>query len=205
MKVAQQTRDWRLPREVIPETVFFLASALRDHDATASGHAERIGALVADAAARLGLGEWEAWTVRQAAVLHDVGKMGVSGSILDKPGKLSEDEWEVVRRHPEIGAAMLAGIDGFEGVAEVVLAHHERFDGRGYPARLSGEEIPIEARLISVVDAYDAMTNDRPYREAMSHEEAIAELEAGAGNQFDPSVVGAVKAVLGERDGTARR
>jgi putative nucleotidyltransferase with HDIG domain len=167
------------------------------HNAASKGHVERTRALVGEVAVRLELGAEETWTARQAAVLHDIGKIHIPSSILCKPGKLSEHEWEIMRRHPEIGAEMLSGISGLERVRAAVLAHHERFDGRGYPAGLAGDEIPAEARLISVVDAYDAMTNDRPYRKALSHEEAITELEAGAGSQFDPFVVEAVKAVLG--------
>ena len=101
-----------------------------------------------------------------------------------------------MRRHPEIGAGIVGKIAGFEDVVEAVLAHHERHDGNGYPARLAGHEVPVAARLISAIDAYDAMTNDRPYRGAMTHEQALAELERGSGTQFDPAVVKALKTVL---------
>jgi HD-GYP domain-containing protein (c-di-GMP phosphodiesterase class II) len=104
-----------------------------------------------------------------------------------------------MRRHPEIGAHIIGRIAGFEDVVEAVLHHHERPDGVGYPSGLAGGEVPISARLISVIDAYDAMTNNRPYREAMSHEEALAELERGSSTQFDPAVVEALKAALHDR------
>lgn len=104
-----------------------------------------------------------------------------------------------MRRHPETGAHIVGRIAGFEDVVEAVLAHHERHDGRGYPAGLAGEEVPVAARLISVIDAYDAMTNDRPYRKALTHELALAELEHGSGTQFDPAAVEALKAVLQRR------
>lgn len=187
----------RYPRNIVPESVSALISTLKAHDASAKdGHLERTGMLVAEVATRLNLGPRERWVAWQAAILHDIGKVTVPSSILDKLGTLNDHEWEIVRRHPEAGADMLSGIAGYDGVARVVLAHHERFDGLGYPRGLSGEEIPIAARLICVVDAYDAMTNHRPYRKLLTHGEAIVELEAGAGSQFDLSVVEAVKTVL---------
>ena len=137
--------------------------------------------------------------VKYASMLHDIGKIGIPDSILNKPGGLAPEEWRAMRRHPEIGADIVGRIAGFENVVEAVLAHHERHDGRGYPTGLSGDEVPVAARLISAIDAYDAMTNDRPYRKAMTHEEALAELEHGSGTQFDPAVVEALKAVLHDR------
>lgn len=179
------------------DTVLTLASALKSHCGTAEGrHAERSGTLVDKVAARLGLGLEEMRTVWYAAVLHDIGKIGIPSSILGKPGKLDEREWEVIYRHPEIGAWMLLGIEGFEHVRAAVVAHHERFDGRGYPFGLAGSEIPLAARLISVVDAYDAMMHDRPYRKALGNKEAVRQLDLGSGSQFDPAMVEALKAVL---------
>jgi putative nucleotidyltransferase with HDIG domain len=168
-----------------------------------SSHSKRTQKLAARVAVELGLKPDEMRVVWYAAVLHDIGKLGIPDSILDKPGKLTWTEWEIVRRHPERGARMLVGIVGFERVRAAVAAHHERFDGRGYPAGLVGRDIPIEARLISVADAYDAMTGDRPYRKALSHVRAVEQLDAGAGSQFDPAVVEATKAVLRD-DGWSR-
>ena len=174
-----------------------MISTLKAHDASAKdGHLERTGMLVAEVATQLNLGPRETWTAWQAAILHDIGKITVPSSILDKLDTLNEHEWEIVHHHPEAGADMLSGIAGYDDVARAVLAHHERIDGRGYPQGLSGEEIPITARLICVVDAYDAMTNYRPYGKVLTHGEAIAEIEAGAGSQFDLSVIEAVKTVL---------
>jgi HD-GYP domain-containing protein (c-di-GMP phosphodiesterase class II) len=127
--------------------------------------------------------------VRYASVLHDIGKVGIPDAILNKPGKLDENEWEFMRRHPRIGADIVDQIEGFEEISAAIIAHHERYDGGGYPFGLKGEEIPIEARIISVVDTYDAMTSDRPYRRALSHDTAIAELSRCAGTQFDTRVV----------------
>jgi putative nucleotidyltransferase with HDIG domain len=159
-------------------------------------HMERTQELAEMVAVWLGLAPNEIRVVRYAAVVHDIGKLRVPGSILDKPAGLSEPEWNIVRRHPEMGAKLLSGIAGFERVCAAVAAHHERFDGQGYPAGLVGLDIPIEARLISVADAYDAMTNDRPYRRALSHGRAMEQLDWGAGSQFDPAVVEATKALL---------
>ena len=128
-----------------------------------------------------------------AGLLHDVGKIGVSEAVLCKPGLLVEQEFDQIKRHPQIGKNILGGIRQMRDVTPAVLTHHERFDGTGYPHRLSGEEISLEARIIAVVDAYDAMTTDRPYRPAMSRERAVAELRAGAGTQFDPEVVEAFR------------
>ena len=159
-------------------------------------HVWRTQMLAGKVAAELGMSPDEIRVVRYAGVLHDIGKWNVPDSILDKPGELNEGEWEIVRRHPEMGADLLARIPGFGRVCAAVAAHHERLDGRGYPAGLMGSDIPTEARLISVADAYDAMTNDRPYRRALSHVRAIEQLDCGAGSQFDLPVVEATKAVL---------
>ena len=126
-----------------------------------------------------------------AGVLHDVGKIGVSDAILRKPGPLDEDEWAEMRKHPELGARILAGAD-LPDLAEWVFAHHERMDGSGYPLGLGGEQIPLEARILAVADAYEAMTSARPYSGAMTPEEAAAELDRFSGTQFDARVVEAL-------------
>lgn len=171
-----------------------LSAALRLYEKATGEHAERTCALAARAAVDLGLEDIS--RVCHVAILHDVGKLGIPRSILHKPGRLSESEWRVVRRHPALGADLLRSIVGFGPVRAAILAHHERFDGRGYPSGLAGTEIPVEARLICVVDAYDAMTNERPYQSALSHAEAIERLNLGAGTQFDPAMVEAVEGVL---------
>ncbi len=171
-----------------------LTAALRIHERATGEHAERTCALAARAATELGLRDVA--RICQVAILHDVGKLGIPRSILHKPGKLSESEWRVVRRHPALGAKLLRSIEGLGPVRAAILAHHERFDGRGYPSGLAGTEIPVEARLICVVDAYDAMTNERPYQSALSHAEAIERIKLGAGIQFDPAMVEAVENVL---------
>ena len=173
-----------------------LAAVLESHDSATGEHVKRTQTLAGQVARWLGLSAEEARVMRYAAVLHDIGKIGVPDDILNKPGKLTGEEWEVMHRHPRVGAGVVGKISGFELVAEVVVAHHERHDGLGYPRGLAGEEIPVGARVISAVDAYDAMTSDRPYREALTHEQAVAELEVNSGGQFDPEIVEALIAVL---------
>jgi putative nucleotidyltransferase with HDIG domain len=171
-------------------------SDLGPFDRLMGDHMRRVQGLTARAAAWLGLGPEKIWVIGYAALLHDLGKVGLPPSIVNKPGKLSEGEWEIVRQHPKIGADLLSEISGPKRVRDVVAAHHERPDGGGYPAGLAGPDIPIEARLIAVADAYDAMTNDRPYRAALSHDRAIEQLNLGSGSQFDPMAIEAVEAVL---------
>ncbi len=181
------------------EAISALAAALESRDDTTGEHIKRTQVLAGEAAEELGLDPEGVRVVKYAAMLHDIGKIGIPDSILNKTGGLTPEEWRAMRRHPETGAHIVGRIAGFEDVVEAVLAHHERHDGRGYPAGLAGEEVPVAARLISVIDAYDAMTNDRPYRKALTHELALAELEHGSGTQFDPAAVEALKAVLQRR------
>jgi HD-GYP domain-containing protein (c-di-GMP phosphodiesterase class II) len=139
----------------------------------------------------LGVAEDELKDIRIGALLHDIGKIGVSDIVLQKPGKLTRDELAIVRQHPEIGRRILEGVQGFAAYLPAVELHHENWDGTGYPRGESGTTTPQAARIIHVCDAYDAMTTDRPYRRGMSHEEAIAILRKFAGLQFDPRVVDA--------------
>jgi HD-GYP domain-containing protein (c-di-GMP phosphodiesterase class II) len=132
-----------------------------------------------------------------AARLHDVGKIQVPDAVLNKPGPLDSDESDVIRSHAAWGAATLSRIPGLEAVATLVRFHHERWDGSGYPDGLSGGRIPLGSRIISVCDAYGAMTCDRPYRGAMDSRDALREIRAGAGSQFDPAVVAALLDALG--------
>jgi HD-GYP domain-containing protein (c-di-GMP phosphodiesterase class II) len=127
--------------------------------------------------------------MRFSALLHDIGKIGVPDEVLRKPGKLTDEEWVIMRQHPLIGERILGPIRSLQGVATVVRHHHERHDGGGYPDGLEGDQIPLLARAIAVVDAYCTMTEDRPYRGARTHLEAVEELLACSGTQFDPEVV----------------
>ena len=173
-----------------------LSSALQERDRYTGDHSESVVELTAKVAEALGLSAEEVGRVRTAALLHDIGKLGVPDEILHKPGPLDEREWEVMRQHPLIGERILRAIPGLGVIARIVRHEHERWDGRGYPDGVGGEEIPIGARIILACDAYHAMVSDRPYRRAMPHANAVAELAANAGTQFDPDVVETLVGVL---------
>jgi HD-GYP domain-containing protein (c-di-GMP phosphodiesterase class II) len=176
-------------------TVIGLAEALDIRDAGTVGHSQTVGRYAEKTAIKLGLSDDLVERIRLAGVLHDVGKIGVSDRVIAKPGPLDADEWREMRTHPEIGARLLAHPE-FDDLRTWVHSHHERPDGRGYPLGLSGDAIPLEARILAVADAYEAMTADRAYRSAMGEDAARAELEAGAGTQFDARVVRAFLAAL---------
>lgn len=127
--------------------------------------------------------------VEMAGLLHDIGKIAVDNNVLNKPGKLTDAEYEMIKRHPEIGYHILKSADEYTSISDYVLAHHERWDGTGYPRGLKGKEIPLAARIISVADVYEAMISERTYKEAISKEEAFNELRRCAGTQFDPDIV----------------
>jgi len=182
-------------REMHLATLLSLAEALDLRDAGTADHSQTVGRHCELVARELGLSREVVERVRLAGVLHDVGKIGVSDVILRKPGPLDDAEWAEMRRHPEIGARILGASD-FDDIRAWVLAHHERPDGRGYPKGLRGDEIPVEARILAVADAYEAMTSDRVYRAAIGDEAAREELRRGSGSQFDPLVVRAMLAVL---------
>jgi putative nucleotidyltransferase with HDIG domain len=170
------------------DTIAGLAEALLERDRYTGEHSEVVAELTAQVARSLGLGEREVERVRAAALLHDIGKVGIPDDILHKSRDLSDGEWHTMREHPVIGERIVRTIPGLGPVARIVRHEHEYFDGSGYPDGLSGTEIPIGARIILACDAYHAMTSDRPYRAALPHAEAIRELAEGAGTQFDPQV-----------------
>jgi diguanylate cyclase (GGDEF)-like protein len=173
-----------------------LASALSERDRYTGDHSESVVDLTARVGESLALDAAEIGQVRMAALLHDIGKVGVPDAILNKPGPLDDQEWEIMRQHPVIGERILRAIPGMGAIARIVRHEHERWDGGGYPDGLSAAEIPVGARIILACDAYHAMTSDRPYRAAMPHTEAMAELGANAGSQFDPQVVEALVGYL---------
>jgi diguanylate cyclase (GGDEF)-like protein len=179
-------------------TVIGLAEALDIRDTGSTGHCQTVARFAELTAIELGLPPERVERVRLAGVLHDVGKIGVSDRLIAKPGPLDADEWREMHTHPEIAARLLANPE-FEDLREWVLAHHERPDGRGYPYGLAAGDIPLEASILAVADAYEAMTADRSYRAAVGEKAARAELEAGAGRQFDPQVVQAFLAAIAPR------
>jgi HD-GYP domain-containing protein (c-di-GMP phosphodiesterase class II) len=152
------------------------------------GHGERVCALAESFAVQLGWRGERLRRLRVGARLHDVGKLAVADEVWHKPGRLDEDELAEIRRHPAAGARMLARLDELRFAIPYVLFHHERWDGDGYPSRKAGYAIPLEARILAVADAFDAMTSPRSYQPALGHEAALAEIEACAGTQFDPIV-----------------
>jgi diguanylate cyclase (GGDEF)-like protein len=172
-------------------TVVTLAEALDLRDGHTARHSETVGRYAELMARRLGLSDDRVERVRLAGIVHDVGKIAVPDSILQKLGPLDPDEWHEMRKHPETGARLLGGAR-LDDVRSWVLAHHERPDGHGYPRGLVGDEIPLEARIIAVADAYEAMTSDRVYRRALGPELARDQLLEGAGTQFDPDAVDAL-------------
>lgn len=173
------------------EFVGSLASALDARDRYTAGHSGRVSELSCATARALGMTGQELDDLRIGALLHDIGKIGIADSVLQKPGRLTPEEFAVVQQHPEIGRRILEGVHGFAPYLDAVELHHENWDGTGYPRGQSGEQTPVAARIIHVCDAYDAMTSDRPYRRGMTHREAIRILREFAGTQFDPRVVDA--------------
>ncbi|MBZ5585367.1 MAG: response regulator [Acidobacteriia bacterium] len=175
--------------EASENTLEALVAALdaREHETTA--HSRRVAEYAVRLAEELGVRGEALENIRRGAMLHDIGKIGISDTILLKPARLTDAEWAEMRRHPQIGYWILNGIESLRPAAEIVLAHHERFDGRGYPRGLKGEEIPLGARVFSVADTLDAITSDRPYQRGHSFESARQEIALNAGRQFDPAVV----------------
>jgi HD-GYP domain-containing protein (c-di-GMP phosphodiesterase class II) len=178
----EQSQELRLA------AVMLLAETLDLRDAGTARHSRTVGAYARHTAAALGLSEERVVRIHAAGVLHDLGKLGIADAILHKPGKLEPAEWKEIQRHPEIGARILEHA-GLEDIAAWVRAHHERVDGGGYPKGIAGKEIPVEARILAVADAYEAMIADRPYRAGIPPVQAREELVRCAGTQFDPAVV----------------
>ncbi|MGH2747853.1 MAG: GAF and HD-GYP domain-containing protein [Actinomycetota bacterium] len=169
------------------ETIAALMSALEARDPYTEAHTGRISDMALALAVAMQVPVEVRRAVKLGAILHDVGKIGISDTILSKTGPLTEEEWTVMRTHPEIGERMLEKIDFVRPALPIIKHHHERWDGEGYPAGLQGEMIPVGARIVAVCDAFDAMTSDRPYRRALPAEEASRRLLACAGTQFDPA------------------
>ncbi len=173
------------------ETIRSLAEALEARDAYTKGHSERVTRYAVGVAEKLGLSVPEQEMLAYAGLLHDIGKIGVRDIVLNKEGKLDCDEFDLIRSHPDFGERILRPVSFLDEVRLAVRHHHERFDGNGYPDRLSGEAIPLLSRIIAVADAFDAMTSTRPYRLQSEHESALDELKQHSGSQFDPVVVNA--------------
>jgi diguanylate cyclase (GGDEF)-like protein/PAS domain S-box-containing protein len=201
-KLMRRRTDGKLPwyaadRAVrAPDVVASLVAALAAKDPLTAGHTERCSWYAARLAEELGLTEEETSVVRLASLLHDVGKLAVPDAVLFKPGPLNEEEWGEMKRHPTAALTILSHIRSITDAIPAILHHHEHFDGSGYPDGLAGEDIPMASRILLVTDAFDAMTTDRPYREAMLVEAAVEELKRNSGTQFDPGVVEAFLRIL---------
>ena len=180
------------------DTLHALAAAVEARDPYTEKHSKRMAEYAVAIAKKLGLSIDKTETIQYAAILHDIGKIGINDEILGKPESLTKKEWLKVKEHSSIGADILSQIGSFRKASKLVYYHHERYNGEGYPEKLRGEDIPIGARILAVVDAYDAMTSKRPYRPAYSPQRAVAELKKKAGTQFDKRVVEALLKVLNQ-------
>jgi putative nucleotidyltransferase with HDIG domain len=188
-RTAELDRALRSLEDAYRTTLKALTSALETRDQETHGHSERVVEFSMRLGRELQLDVEQKRALEFGSLLHDIGKIGVPDAILRKPAALSDDEWTRMREHPLHGQKILRGINFLEGASRVVAQHHEKWDGTGYPLGLRGEEIDLNARIFAVADAFDAITSDRVYRRGRSYEEAVAELLAFAGRQFDPSVV----------------
>ena len=197
-RIRSQLRLKRLTDQLehTENVIFMLAQAVEAKDTYTEGHLRRLRSYGEQLAAACGLEYDDVRAVRYGGILHDIGKIGVSEAILLKPGPLNDDEIRQLRRHPEIGARIVSQMRFAPEVGPIILGHHERWDGGGYPNGLRGEDIPIGARIIAIVDAYDAMMTNRPYRAALDFEEVVLRLEDGRGTQFDPNVLDVFLALL---------
>lgn len=171
------------------ETIQALALALDAKDPYTLGHSERVAEYAEEVGRQMNLPESEIELLRYAGILHDIGKIGISDAVLNKVGKLTDAEFQLIQSHTTIGARVVKPMGVLRGVSQVIRHHHERYDGRGYPDGLKGEEIPLAARILAVADAFDAMTSDRVYRAGLAVDEAVEELIRNKGTQFDPRVV----------------
>jgi putative nucleotidyltransferase with HDIG domain len=185
--------------QVESASVQALLAAVEARDGYTGEHSRAVVTHAVQVAEELGLPAAEVAAVRHAATLHDVGKIGIPDAILRKPGRLTSEEWDVMREHPVTGARIVECLPGLAQLTATVRAEHERWDGNGYPDGLRGEEIPLAARIVLVCDAYHAMTSDRPYRQALGHTAAVAEIRREAGHQFCPGSAAALLTVLERR------
>jgi putative nucleotidyltransferase with HDIG domain len=193
LKVMEQTQVIRSAMEEInlsyESTLSALVRSLDARESEVGSHSERVMNYTLLLARNMGISDQELQVISKGALLHDIGKIGVSDNILLKPGKLTPEEWVEMKQHPTIGYKILADVKFLRRASEFILAHHERYDGAGYPNGLKGEEIPLSARIFSIADTLDAMTSDRPYRKALPFQTMVDEIVRCKGSQFDPQVV----------------
>lgn len=191
-KVMEQTEQIRSAMNELSHaydsTLTALVRALDAREKEVGSHSERVMSFTVFLAKKMGIAGRELEEMAKGALLHDIGKIGISDNILLKPGQLDDNEWIEMRRHPQVGFAILSEIEFLKVPTEIILGHHERFDGTGYPKRIKGDQIPIGARIFALVDTLDAMTSDRPYRRALPFEAVSREIIKNSGTQFDPEI-----------------
>jgi putative nucleotidyltransferase with HDIG domain len=171
------------------KTIDLIMNSLFEKNSRESFHSKRVSELCVGIASSMGKDHDFINKIRIAGLMHDIGKIGIADSILNKVETLNNDEWHEIKRHSEIGYRILSAVNEFSELADCILEHHERWDGKGYPKGIAGDKISAEARIIAIADTYDAMTSDRPYRKAFSDREAVKEILLNAGSQFDPAIV----------------
>lgn len=192
-KILFRSREKKIYHDIIES----LVTALEAKDLYTKGHSERVAFMTSELSKKLGIKGNELENIHMAAHLHDIGKIGVPDDVLNKKGKLALHEWEYIKLHPKIGFNILSKSNRLKHISRMVLYHHERWDGKGYPEGLSKMDIPLGARIIAVCDSIDAMTSTRPYREAMRFEECIKELVLNKGLMFDPWIIDYIEDNLG--------
>ena len=186
-------------------TIRTLSNIIDAKDSQTFGHSERVMRHCMSIAQALKFSEDQKEVLKYAGLLHDIGKIGIDVGILRKPAKLTKDEWKIMAMHPVVGSGIVEQIGFLDDLAPIILHHHERYDGKGYPSKLKKEKIPLGARILSVVDAYESMVSDRPYRKALSSKKIRQELSEGASTQFDPNIVKIFLKILGKKKHKAQK
>lgn len=194
------TKLYLQTQEVYRQSLRSLVGVIEAMDPYTHGHSDRVAYLSLEIGKRMGLTQSRLQLLEYAAYLHDMGKVSIDPSILHKPASLTEEEWKVIKAHPEEGVEILRQVKFLKPILPWVEHHHEKANGTGYPGALSLEKTPVEARIITLADAFDAMTSNRPYRPALSFEETLKEIQKGAGSQFDPAIVRKLERLLKKRD-----
>jgi len=201
LRYAEDVRHlYQRTQRAISQSLLGLANALEAKDPYTRGHSQRVSVLARRLAEATGASSREADVIAQAGLLHDIGKIGVPESVLGKPGRLDPQEWEMMRRHPVLGAQIVAPFEFFAAGSIIIRHHHERWDGSGYPDRLAGAAIPLGARIVAVADVYDALTSTRPYRQPLPHSAAIEHMVEEAGRTLDDEIVVALLRVTRDND-----
>ncbi|MCH5268847.1 MAG: response regulator [Lachnospiraceae bacterium] len=197
-KTQQVVEQHQRLEKMLIQIVMTLSSAIDAKDTYTNGHSTRVADYSREIAKRAGLSEEQQNDIYMMGLLHDVGKIGVPDTIINKPSKLTDDEYDVMKSHPVKGETILKTITEFPQLLIGARSHHERYDGKGYPDGIAGEDIPMEARIIAIADAYDAMTSKRSYRDALAQSTARSEVEKGSGSQFDPEFAGIMLDMIDE-------